>query len=255
MSDLAENPRASIGGNNPPSLEELLAEKAASLVAEMNKIGVEAKGAPEVVKTEDDLDKVGNIIVRANKVVRSLEEMRKFEKQPFLDGGRTVDGFFKTHLDKLAKTISILDRRANVYTQEKLAAERRRREAEAEALRQEEQRRREAAARAEEEGRARHAALHADKADRAAERLEEAEGAALQTNADIVRTRTDSGVAVGARTTWRGEITNIAEVDLEALRPYLLRADIEKAINTAVRVGVRDLKGVRIFEDVKTTFR
>jgi hypothetical protein len=51
-------------------------------------------------------------------------------------------------------------------------------------------------------------------------------------------------------------VTEVESVDLEALRPYIAFADLEKAIRAYVKAnkGSRPLKGVRIYQDVVTNY-
>jgi hypothetical protein len=73
--------------------------------------------------------------------------------------------------------------------------------------------------------------------------------------ADTVRQHTASGITASARTEWAFEIVAFDAVPLDALKPYFKRDAIDAAIRLAVRQGIRDLPGVRIFEDVKSSFR
>jgi hypothetical protein len=54
---------------------------------------------------------------------------------------------------------------------------------------------------------------------------------------------------------WVGEIEDITQVDLNLLRKYFSRSDVEAAVNRAVKEGVRELKGVKITEVDKLTIR
>ena len=57
------------------------------------------------------------------------------------------------------------------------------------------------------------------------------------------------------RTRWVGELDNKAELDLEALRPYLGVDLLQKAINAFVAAGGRELKGANIFEKSEAVVR
>ena len=98
------------------------------------------------------------------------------------------------------------------------------------------------AARTEEEQE--HAFTAASAADRAHEKIE-----TIRTS-----TRTEAGTA-SMRRVWVGEIVDLDAVDLEALRPYLDKSALEKAVRGAVRAGARKIAGVDIFEQASAVVR
>jgi hypothetical protein len=122
------------------------------------------------------------------------------------------------------------------------------------------QRAKEEAARAEEaakrkadnEQRQREAARKTEQAE--ADRVA-AEKAAAAVAADLSRQRGDYGSVASLRTTWVFEYDNIGDVDLEALRPYLKQEHVEQAIRAAVKLGIRTIGGVRIFQTKNTQVR
>ena len=89
-----------------------------------------------------------------------------------------------------------------------------------------------------------------------ASQAERAERQANASTADTVRTKV-GGVIASATTKWDFEITDYDAIDLNKLRPFLIRADVEKAVRSFVRIqkGSAVIPGVRVFEDVKATFR
>lgn len=195
------------------------------------------------------------LVKEAAALSRHADDVRKREKQPFLDAGRDVDSFFKVHLDRLERIRNAFQAVATDY-QRKVAAEARRKaEEEARRAREEEAARIEAARKAEAENRGKHAENHAAKADAAADRAHAAEAVANASAADLTRQRTESGILATAKTEWAFEIVDINELDLNALRLLIKRDAIEAAIRQAIKNGVRQLPGVRIFEEVKATFR
>jgi len=181
--------------------------------------------------------------------IKVLEGDHKGEKQPYLDGGRAVDGFFKTLIDRLGVAKKDVERRQTVFANKKAAEERRRREEEARLAK-------EAADRAAREALERAAQLPADAAEAvledaiaAEDQAEAAVEAAQASQADLSRTRTDLGVVSSLRTTWKGEMVNRDELDLEKLRPYIPTDALERAINAFVKAGGRELRGANIFEN------
>jgi hypothetical protein len=187
--------------------------------------------------------------------IKVLESDHKGEKQPYLDGGRAVDGFFKTKADSLTVIKKEVEKRQTVFANKKAAEERRRREDEARFAR-------EAAEREAQAALERAAALPADAADAvledaiaAQDQADDLAEAALATPAELSRTRTDLGVVSSLRTTWKGEIRSRDDLDLDKLRPYIPLDALERAVNAFVKAGGRDLKGAAIFEDSKVVNR
>lgn len=89
--------------------------------------------------------------------------------------------------------------------------------------------------------------------DRATASRLAAENAAAAKPADLARTRLGSGMAT-LRQEWDFEITDFANVDLGALRAFIPKADIEKAIRRHVAINKDQvpIAGVRIFDKTKT---
>ncbi|MBB4017341.1 flagellar biosynthesis GTPase FlhF [Chelatococcus caeni] len=251
----AIDPRLGIGGNNPPDLRERLAEDHAQLRHEIEKIASRANGAPKEVKSDDDLVAVGEIIKDARELTKRVDRARVAEKEPFLQGGRDVDAFFKVFIERLDNIAKKLGDRATVYQREKAAEARRKAEEEARKLAEEAERQRQIAEREAERNRPTASAKHEDKAEDLAERAAQAEAAAAAKAADLTRVRSDTGTVASARAEWKGEIVSMDAIDLNALRPYLKRDHVQMALNTFVRMGGRKLAGAKIFEDVKASFR
>jgi len=62
-------------------------------------------------------------------------------------------------------------------------------------------------------------------------------------------TRSDTGASAHVRKVWKAEIVDATQVPREFCEPSI------RLINEAVRGGVREIKGVRIFEDTQTILR
>ena len=245
--------RLGIGGNKPP-LSEVLADTNAGLIREVEEMADKANAAPRQVKTEDDLVKVGDVVTSARALAKRLDKAREAEKEPFLTGGREVDAFFRAHANRLDRIASVLTEAANEYQRAKLAAERQKAAEEARKLREAEEKKRQEAEEAKREATAER--KH-DEADEIAAKAAQAESAARASARDLETIRTDSGLAAGAKAEWTFEIEDYEAVDLNKLRPYFKREEIEKAIRSMLKVhkGAMKLPGVRVFEDVKANFR
>jgi len=62
-------------------------------------------------------------------------------------------------------------------------------------------------------------------------------------------TRSDTGASAHVRKVWKAEIVDAAQVPREFCSPDM------KLINEAVKGGIREIQGVRIFEDLQTILR
>jgi DNA repair exonuclease SbcCD ATPase subunit len=90
----------------------------------------------------------------------------------------------------------------------------------------------------------------------------EAEKAARAKPADMARTRGDMGALATLRRKWVHEIVDPDALDLNQLRPWLSAEALAKAIDAAIRNGVRPdgdgnqpIPGVRIYEISESTVR
>lgn len=234
-----------------PHLEVLVAE-------------LEAEG-DKITAVEDEATKgiVTSLIKRAREAYKRIQGVHEPEKAPHLERGRGVDSFCFGLMDRLGRRdkkakpgmadrlnqlLTDYDVREEAARREKLrleaeAAERKRKAAEAERIKAEQ----EAAAKAAEAERARKPETQAAKAEVASEaaaaasaaRVEEiattakADDAYVQTlasSADLMRQRNDEGVLSTMATEKFIEIVDRNALDLNKLRPYLSVAELEKAL-------------------------
>lgn len=242
-------------GHNAAPLADVLFDETVDLRASIDALADMANDGPRTIKTDGDLDAVGKIVVKAREVLRNAEAMRVIAKEPHLTAERTVDKFFgdlKKRVERIALTYGAMaDNYARAMREEakRVADEAARR------ARIEEEKRLALQRKAEEDGRHKMAAQHADKAAAAADNAARAEQAAAAKPADMIRTRTESGILSTATAKWTFEIINAADIPLDLLRPYFTPDAIEAALRKAVNANMRELPGVRIYEDVKATFR
>jgi hypothetical protein len=242
-----------IGHNAPPSLiEELraqLAIEAAPLVKRRDELLAGADRAPAEVTTEDAAGKTGDLIKLLTACHKAAETLRVGAKEPHLEAGRAVDGFFGKITKPLADAKSALEFRLNVYLGRKAQEGRRKAEEEARVARAQAQL-------LEAEALARE--LAAKPSAPAAPILEAAvaqeakaiaaEAVAAAKPAELSRTRGDYGSMASLRTVWVGEITDRKTLDLEKLRQHLPLDGLERAVNAFVKAGGRDLPGAKIYE-------
>lgn len=258
-------PALRIGDNNPPAdlllgapLREKLEEENQDILDRADQL-LEAATRIPAVTSDDIAGKVGDYIKQLTALNKTAETRRTAAKEPYLEGGRNVDGFFKAITDPIADVKNRVGRKLTEYERVK--------EAEARARRIEEERRaRDAAERArleaEEAARAAADAKSLDDAiaaERAAEvaaaDLAKAAQAAEVKPAELSRTRGEYGSMTSLRTEWVFEDIVRADLDLEQLRPYLPTDGLEKAIRAFIKAGGRELRGVTIYESTKAVVR
>lgn len=249
---------APIGHNKPPepTLLDHLAETYSLEIDRAEPIATLANNMPKKLVSADDKAAAGDIARDAADLAKALDKLREVEKAPFLKGGREVDGYFNPtvqRLDRISK--GMLDRINTFNREERAKADRERAEAE----RQERERAAEARKVAE--------------ADAAAGRIDDAmaemkEAAAADAAADQIaaapppqredlKTTTDAGTSIGTRLIWTFEINDYAKIDLNVLKPYIKRDDVEKLIrkHVATHQNALPLAGVHIFQDEQATTR
>lgn len=247
-----------IGDNRLPLIsDDQLNRDHAKLLADLEALAAKYADAPKEIADDKAHGLVGDLVVALRGIERRAKDSHKVEKDPFLAAGRAVDGFFNRVIERAAQLKNTLELRGRDYLKKKEDAARRERERiEREAREAADRARMEAEAAAafgadEHIEQARDDAFDAEQAARAASE------AASAKPADLTRTRSDSGRVSSLAENWQFEITEFAKIDLEALRPYLPRADLEKSIRAFVRTnkGGRPLAGVRIFDAGKANFR
>ena len=270
LAEIDDAERLAVGGNTPPivSTDELAAENAEALKSVADLLA-EARALPAEV-TDDETDgRVTDVVRALQNTWKQIEATREDRKAPLLAACRTVDSFFKgSLLEKLEKIKTVLESRLTVWKRKKADTERRRlaeearkaAEAAAELRAAADRERQEAEAAAAFEDTAatlapeQNATVKAanDAALNAAIDARQAAQAAAVKPADLARNRSSSGAAISTLVeTWAFEIDDLNAVSLDALRPFIPRADIEKAIRryVAVNKGDRPLAGVRIYPE------
>jgi hypothetical protein len=247
--DLSEAP-AGPGHNRPPepTLPERLAETYAAALTDLDALAATANKLPKEATTDEERDACAEGAADAATQRRALDAARIAEKAPFLKGEREVDGFFRDPLARADRIEKALTQRVTIYNR---AKKKREDDARAESERQAREEAAEKQRLAEEAmaaGRTEDAM--ADLAD-AAKASDVADDIAQAPPIEPEPVRTATGVTITPATKWTFEITDLAKVDLEALRPFIKPDAIEAAIRAFVRInkGGRQITGVRIFED------
>ena len=205
-------------------------------------------------------------------MAKMLEATRTDMKEPYLKGGRAVDSTFKELRDVIAGVQSSTNNALTDFQNEErkkreaaAAAERKRLAEEARKQAEIERKAREEEARKEREKAERIARELRDEKDleeaiRAEERAKEAERKAADAAAAPpepappvvapapVQTHTDTGGRATLKMVWKCTGFDPQAIDLNAIRPYLKPDAIQKALNLAVRQGIREVEGAVIEE-------
>lgn len=235
---------AGIGDNSgtmdaATAIKTNLTERHPDVVKRSGELAGMLERAPKAVDNEADANKISEAIRQCTAFVKIATETRVKEKEPYLAGGRAVDGFFANLIDAVDKTKKVL---LSVRTSYDVAVE-------SEARRQ-----REEAARIQREEADRQAAVarSAQQKDRAAVAevvAQEAEEAALAKPAELTRTRTDTGVVTSLRREWRHRITDAKKVPKKFMAPDdgLIKAALKAAVKPDGTVDF-DYPGIEIYQ-------
>lgn len=249
VGSLAENPRAVIGGNAPPTPFEI-AERAVNEIYDEATAFLDGKAIDNQALADD----IGNLLAMIRKAETLADDTRKAEAKVFDDGKAEVQARYAPligNTTKIKGKTILAEAACKAALAPWLAAEQKRLDAEAAAKRAEADRQRTEA----------EAALQASAADLAAREtaetlLHDARRAEAQANAAsraTARAGGDFGRSASLRAVWRATITDDAAalksmwLD-EAGRAELLALALDWA-NRRVRQGVRSIPGFNIVED------
>ncbi len=209
-----------------------------------------ADRVPDEIADAETADKLTDFVASFTKHDKLLDSHRESEKREYLEGGRTVDGFFGTARDKLAKAKKTLIAKLTTWDKKVEAAERVRLLKVEREEREEAERLRILAAKqeaeAETEPELEEAVVTADAADAQAADATVAREAAEAKPADLTRSRSTYGGTRSLTTRWVGTIVDRDALDLTPLRAHINSDALEKALNAYVRAGGRELKGAKI---------
>lgn len=207
--------------HNQPPLADRLALDHADLVKEATEAAALVPSDLRAIESDEEAASYTDTAADMKAVLAQAVATFKAEKEPWLEGGRTVDAFFNAirgPLDTAIKrVVSALDARANAI----LAAKRK---ADAEA---------------------------AEKARREAVAFDEPVAFVAPTPvkdaARVVSIATGNKASVSTK--WRGDV-----VDIEKLPRHYMIAN-QGMIDAAIKGGIREIPGVHIYEVAKTAIR
>jgi hypothetical protein len=253
-----------IGHNRPPTLAEELTDETEGLAARAHDMIVCADERCEIIDDESSQRAV-LLIGQMKDLTGEIEVARVVRKEPFLEGGRTVDRHFHSimlplcgpdHKKKLEGSAGYLLARIDAYRRQKdaeIAAERLRIEEEARKQRQEAEK---AAAILQQGGVSQE---EFDQADLARRRAEDTAATLAAQAAATVSRPIDSGfgpkTSVKKNYTVEIDVLDVAVAHCLSIDPLGLTAYVMDVYQRQVRAGVRALPGARVIEDTKTQIR
>lgn len=243
----------------PEEIREVLAADHEELSTRRDELVAGFKRSPEKVEDEDTARKMSDFVKQISAAIKKTDALRTDAKEPYLAGGRAVDGFFNPIKEDLTRVKAQLSGRITEYQRRVADEERKRREAA-------EREARAAAAAAEKAAAEAAAALEndddldaavdaEDAAKAAAAAAEKAATEAAAKAADLSRTRGDFGAVASLRTRWTGEMVDRDTIDLEPLRQHISTDAMNQAVRAFVKAGGRKLKGARIYEETTSVIR
>lgn len=254
-----------MGDNLPPrdlltgdALRDRLLDLSAALLRRRDQLLEAGENIPDI-DSDELAAKLSDFIKQVMAASKAAEGARIAEKEPYLEGGRGVDGFFRQITDPLEKLKRYTEQKLTIYLRGKADRERREREERERLAREEETRRRREAEEAERilrDEKSLKAAIDADKRAKEAEadRIT-AEKAAQAKAADLSRTRGEYGAVSSLRTLWTFSDLDREMIDLYTLRFYIPMDGLERAVRAFIKAGGRDLRGVKIFETTDAVVR
>lgn len=247
---------ATIGHNQPPTPTEILKSQLHERHQPLIDQAVALLCEPKIAICEDEKTsgEITDLIGRLNKHRKVFEAQRESEKAPHWEACKTVDNFFKYQQDLIDKDVAARKPVLDKYLKAKAEEEARERKRAADVAAAEAKKALEAAEYLESECQFQHVdgALN-DAADAEAAAKEAAKAAEVKTSS-LGKTRGYSSSA-SLRTRWVGEVTGLGILDLESLRPHINAEALQKAVNSFVAAGGRNLRGASIYEKTETTIR
>lgn len=254
---------APIGDNQPPVDYDALTERLnldhVALINRRNDLVNAMERVPETIEDEATAKAASDFVKQLQAVIKQANAARVEEKEPYLEGGRRVDGFFRAIEKSVDEVKAKVLARMTVYQRAVEAEARRVRLEDERVAREAAEEARKAAAEAEaamKEEADMDAALEAEaEAKRKAAEAETAKRAAEANAASLSRSRSSAGTVASLTTEWTFRDLDREKLDLEALRQHLPEKALEQAVRSFIKAGGRKLDGVDIYEDSKTVVR
>lgn len=205
--------------HNEPPLADRLALAHVDLLKEATEAAALVPDKIRAIETDEEAGDYTDTAVAIKEVIERADAAFEDEKRPWRDGAKAVDDFFafrKTLQAAVARVRAALDNRANL-----LLAQQRKAEAE-----------------------------NAEKARKEAAAFDEpVVYVAPAPVREVARVASASGNKAAAGTKWVAEVVEIDKLPRHYMVAY------QPLIDAAVKGGVREIPGVRIYETAKTSLR
>lgn len=215
----------------------------------------ECAEVPSVAEDEEDLTIITGFGVRLVKAAKRCEEIRTEENRQYLDATNLLLAYFKHDLAaRLLTKKADLEKIATAFQRKKAAREQKLRDEQAAEARRLAD---EAAAKVTEAvktGDVQAATTAVKQADSLTAFANKAAAAAAAPTATLAKVTTDAGTS-SLVDNWTFDELDVNTIDLETLRPFIPQTAIEQALRAFIKVGRREIKGARIFNDNKSRFR
>ena len=254
-------------GHNLPATDlglflERIETQAQDIRARLGDLSVGLARIPEGDVTDDTESTITDFAKQVSIALKDAEALRKELKAPITAQGKALDDLFKTWTEPAKTMLEGLKQRLARYRSEKEARIRAEQAEREKAQREEEQRQAEEAARleaqareqaqaAESEGERQAAAAtfqQAEQARQAAAHAGSAADDAAKDRAAPVHAKGDYGSVGHARKQTTFEITDEGLIPAVALWPFIDLPCKEKAVRAAIKAGVTEIPGVRIYQ-------
>lgn len=250
---------APMGHNQPPSeiemLQTRLNDNHSVLMQTAEKRIANAGKVPKVCKDDATAQKITDLIKLLNSVRQEMEKTHKVEKEPFLTGGRAVDGFFNTVIARIKRAADDASRPLTAFNMHKASEIKRLAAEQVEKERLEAEKHANAGHALQGEGMHAAAGVAFAEAEVYDRRADAAEEKVTAKPGQLVQTRSQTGAVASLRTKWVGTVIDRNLLDLETLRPYIHVDALATAVNAFVRAGWKQLKGAEIKEVPLTSVR
>ena len=258
MNNLAQV--AGIGHNRPPANtpEDLQAEltlENRELLDRADALIDVSTSVPEVLADDEQSSKVTDLVAMIAACQKSLEKKREAAKEPYLTFGRLVDGFFNGKKQRLDTAKTTANKAQTAYLMRKAAEEKRLREEAARLAREDADRKLEEARQAEAAKMTTLADQRVTEAVVLNQEAAVAERKAEQKSAQMAKSVGTYGKSQTLTTVWVGKVDDRNAIDWNILAPYLAADAIDKALNAAIRAGVRAVAGCSISEEQRAVLR
>lgn len=246
---------AVIGHNNPPSDIDIINERLNQSEADIRNL-MAFGDAPDAIADEQEAGRITQTIKNAKAVIAKVTDTHKTLKEPYLECGKACDAWKRRLEAEITDIVKKFSAPLNAFLEAKAKEERERQLAAARA----EQAKAEALQR---EAVAHENAGIQDTANELMDAAVHSEFVADQivsnvihaTPSQLAKSRSFEGATASQKLVWTGEINNLAAMNLNALRDHFKLEDIQKAVNSFVRNGGRELDGVVIKQVAQLSVR